>query len=80
MLQHYRPIQLPLIGTLLLGLLAIAYLVRRKRGAKSNPAPVIIKHSVDTPPNDTLNYWTEEKKRQAKATDLPNVGNLDREK
>ncbi len=73
MSREQRLIQLPLAGIILLCLLIGVYLVSWKRSSKSEPAATIKKHSVDTHANDTLKYWTEDRMRKAKATDLPHV-------
>jgi len=80
MSQQYKRIQLPLIGAIILCLLIGVYLLAWKRSAKSGPEPTIIKHPVDTPSDDVLTYWTEEKMRAAKAPNLPNVNTLERGK
>src|SRR5947209_1049610 len=73
MSRQHRRIQLPLVGTLLLCLLVGVYLLAWKRFSK----PGIIKHPVDTHPNETLKYWTEDKMRHAKGANLPNVNALE---
>jgi len=80
MSQQQRLIYLPLIGTTLLCLLVGVYLVARKRFKKSTPATTSIKHTVETPPDDALTYWTTDRMRNAKATPLPKVNTLDEEK
>jgi len=80
MSRQQRLIQLPLVGTILLCLLVGVYLFAWKRFSKPDTAAKIIKHSVDTPSEDALKYWTADKMRKAKATNLPNVNTLDREK
>jgi hypothetical protein len=84
MLQKKRLIQLPLVGITLLFLLIGVYLFTNKRSSKSKaesePSDTVIKHAVDTHPDDALEYWTASKKRGAKATNMPNVDNLDPEK
>jgi len=45
-------IQLPLVGMILLCLLALVYLLAWKRFSKRDPSATIIKHSVDTSPDD----------------------------
>ena len=75
-----RLIQLSLlVGTVLLGLLIGVYLVALRRFSKPDPSHTIIKHSVDTHPDDALKYWTADKMRNAKPVNLPNVATLDRE-
>jgi len=76
-----KPIQLPLVGMIILCLLAIAYLIAgKKRSSKPGPSATIIKHPVDTSADDTLKYWTADKMRRAKGADLPHVNALDQEK
>jgi hypothetical protein len=76
-----RLIQLSLVSSVLLGLLIGVYLVATsRRFSKRDPAGAIIKHPVDAPPNDALEYWTEDKMRNAKPANLPNVTNLRRGK
>jgi hypothetical protein len=80
MSQQQRLIYLPLVGTVLLCLLVGVYLVVWKRFSKSTSSIKITKHSVKTPADDTLKYWTADKMRNAKAAPLPNVNALDRGK
>jgi hypothetical protein len=80
MSRQLRAIQLPLVGTILLGLLVGIYMVVRKRFAKKDPSARIIKHSVGARSDDTLKYWTADKMRGAKAVDLPNVDALEQGK
>jgi hypothetical protein len=80
MLQPQRLIQLPLIGVILLCLLAITYLIARKRSSKPGPAATIIKHTVDTSSDDALKYWTADRMRKAKGAKMPHVDALDQEK
>lgn len=81
MMSHQQSlIQLPLVGAILLGLLAIVYLAARKRIIKQDATGKVIKHSIDTPPEDVLKYWTAERMRNAKAADMPNVDKLDQRK
>src|SRR5215467_10342117 len=80
MSQQQKLIYLPLVGTLLLCLLAIMYLMVRKRVSKPNPSSAISKHSVEKSSGDVLKYWTADKMRQAKPADLPNVTNPGRRK
>ena len=78
MLQQRRVIRLPLVGVLLLGLLAGAYLAMaaRKRLAKADDAAGVVRHSVDTSAEDALKYWTEERMRNAKPAKMPKVKNV----
>ncbi len=80
MSRQPRPIQLFRAGMILLCLLIGVYLVACRWFAKSHPAGPVIKHSVDTKPDDVLEYWTPDKMRNAKPVDLPNVTALDRGK
>jgi hypothetical protein len=80
MSRQWRFIQLPLVGVLLLCLLVGAYLFACKRFSKADPSATIVKHSVETDPDDALKYWTSEKMRDAKPAKLPNVDTLDRGK
>ena len=80
MLLQQKLIQLPLVGMIFLCLLAIVYLLAWKRNSKRDPSATIIKHSVDTSPDDALKYWTADKMRNAKAAPMPNVDALDRGK
>ncbi len=73
MSRQQRLILLPVVSTLLLGLLTIVYLFAAKRAAKSATSASIEKHSADTSSADTLKYWTADKMRKAKPADLPNV-------
>jgi hypothetical protein len=77
MSRQHRLIQVPLVGTILLCLLVGLYLLAWKRFSKPDPASTIIKHPVETNPDDVLKYWTVDKKRRAKATRLPNVDTLE---
>jgi len=80
MSRQQKRIYLPLVGTILLCLLGGVYLLAWKRFSKPKPSATIIKHSVETPAEDTLRYWTADRMRQAKAAPLPNVTALDPEK
>ena len=80
MSRQQRLIQLPLVGTILLCLLGGIYLVAWKRFSKPGAPVKIKKHSVETPSDDTLKYWTADKMRNAKPANLPNVTDLEREK
>ena len=40
----------------------------------------IVKHTVGTPPDETLKYWTAEKKRKAKPAHQPHINAPDHEK
>ena len=80
MSQQQKLIRIPLVGTILLCLLVGLYLLAWKRFSKPDPASTIIKHHVETHPEDALNYWTADKKRKAKAVSLPEVNTLDQGK
>jgi len=80
MTQQQRLIFVPLIGTIVLGLLVGAYLAASKRFTKSTPSNKVTKHKVKTPPEEALKYWTSDRMRNAKAAPLPGVNNLGREK
>jgi hypothetical protein len=73
MSQKQRLIQLTLPATVLLGLLVGVYLIAWRRFAKPAPTPTIVKHSVNTSPDEALKYWTVDKMRDAQPVDLPNV-------
>ena len=79
MSQQQRLIQLSLVGTILLCLLVGVYLFACKRFSKPHRSAVI-KHSVETPSDDALKYWTADKMRKAKPADLPHVGTRDQGK
>ncbi len=80
MSRQHRLVQLPLVGTILLCLLVGVYLLAWRRFSKPDPAATIMKHSVETPSDDVLTYWTADKMRKAKAAPLPNVNALHRGK
>ena len=77
MLRQKRLVQLSLFGTILLCLLVGGYLFVCKRFSKSDSSASIVKHLVETHSDDVIKYWTEDKMRNAKATDLPNVNALE---
>ena len=72
MAQPQRPIYLSLAGTSLLCLLIGVFLFARKRLTKSTTSKAV-KHSVETSPESSLAYWTEDKMQQAKPASLPVV-------
>lgn len=78
MLQQRRFIRLPLVGMLLLALLAGAYLVMaaRKRLTQADGDAGVARHSVATSAEDTLKYWTDERMRSAKPAKMPKVKNV----
>ena len=80
MSRQYRLIQLPLVGAILLCLLVGVYLLAWKRFSKKKRSSAIIKHKVDKHADDALKYWTADKMRNAKATNMPKVDALDQEK
>ena len=80
MSQRYRLIVLPLAGAVLLGLFVGLYLFAWKRLSKADAPVTIIKHPVDTHADDALKYWTADKMRDAKATNMPNIKTLDQGK
>lgn len=73
MFQPQRRIQQPLIGALLLCLFVGVSLLAWKWLAQSESSDSVRKHSVDTPPEDALKYWTAERMRKAKATNMPHI-------
>ena len=79
MSQQRRLIYLLVAGITLLGLLAGIYLIAWKRFWKpaSGNKTKIAKHTVKTPADDTLAYWTVDKMRQAKAVPLPQVNQVE---
>ena len=78
--QQQRLIYLPLLGTIILCLLVGLSLAVRRRFSKSAPSKKVIKHRVETSPDEAIKYWTADKMRNAKAAPLPEVNTLDREK
>ncbi|MGH2497643.1 MAG: hypothetical protein ACRDIV_23315 [Ktedonobacteraceae bacterium] len=81
MSQQYRFVRLPLVGVVLFGLLVGLYLAAaRKRSAKSDDAGAVASQKVETPAEDALKYWTEEKMRSAKPAEMPKVKGLKRGK
>jgi hypothetical protein len=75
-----KSFQLPLIGTILLFLLAGLYLFASKRFSKSDSSNPVTKHKVDTSSEETLKYWTVDKMRNAKPADLPTTDKIERKK
>ena len=80
MSRQKKFIYLPLVGTVLLCLLAGVYLAASKRFSKSTSSSKVIKHSVETPADETLKYWTADRMRNAKAAPMPKVNVPDRKK
>ena len=77
MSQPYRPVQLPVIGAVLLGLLLGVYVFASRRLTKKS---AVVKHRVKTQPGEALKYWTREKKDEAKPAPMPHVDAADRGK
>ena len=69
---------LPLVGIALLSLLVVVYLFARKRS--SQPGPAVARHSVETPADDVLKYWTADRMSSAKAAPMPKVTTVDQKK
>ena len=80
MSRQQKLIQLPLFSTLILCLLAGVYLFAWKRFPKRKSSSSVEKHTVDTPSEEVLKYWTADKMRNAKPVELPNVKVPDRGK
>jgi hypothetical protein len=80
MSQQQRLIRLPLVGLFMLGLLAIAFLVGRKRASDSESSDAVTRHSVDNSPEDALKYWTADRMRKAKPAKMPHVKKVEQEK
>lgn len=76
MFQRKRLIQLPLMGAILLGLLAVLFFVGRKRAPKPDPADKVHTHKVETHPDEVRKYWTEDKMRKAQPAPMPHTDNL----
>ena len=73
MSQQNRPVYVSLISTTLLSLLIGVFLFAKRRRTKSDASEKVVTHSVKTSPEDTLAYWTEEKKRNAQPAPMPMV-------
>jgi hypothetical protein len=80
MSRQQKLIYLPLVGTIFLCLFVGVYLAAWKRFSKSTAQDKIIKHSVETPADEALSYWTADKMRNAKGAPLPSVNALGRGK
>ena len=80
MSQQQRRMQVPLAGTVFLCLFVAVFLAVWKRFSKSAASDSISRHSVGTPSGEALKYWTVDKMRHAKPTNLPNVKALKRKK
>lgn len=77
MVEPYRSIQLlPLVVAIMLCLFAGLYFARRYF-AKQDSAGGVSRHSVDTPADETLKYWTADKMRKAKPAEMPKVSARD---
>ena len=79
MIQQQK-FRLPLVGVILLGLLAglgvALAMAARKQGAKDDDGAGVARHSVHTAPADALKYWTEEKMQSAKPAKMPKTKNV----
>ena len=82
MVQRNRLTRLPLVGVILVGLLAGLFvaMAARKRLEKADDEAGVAKHSVNTPAEDVLKYWTEDRMRSAKPAKMPKVKGLARAK
>ena len=78
--RQQRLIYLPLVGTILLCLLAGVYLAAWKRFSKRAAPARVVKHTVETPAEEVLKYWTADKMRNARPAPMPNVTALKRRK
>ncbi|MEO7022151.1 MAG: hypothetical protein ABI234_18525 [Ktedonobacteraceae bacterium] len=72
MSQYKRLIQLPLVGMILLCLLATMFFAAKKRSTKPDPE----KHTVGTHPDDVRKYWTNDRMRKAKPAPMPSTDDL----
>lgn len=81
MFRIQRRTRLRLLSAILLCLFVFVCLAAWKRSGKSSSSRnTVVKHSVDTPAEEVLKYWTDEKMRHARPADLPNVDAIDQEK
>lgn len=80
MSRQQRLIYLPLLGTILLCLLAGIYLAASKRFSKRGAPARVVKHTVETPADEVLKYWTADKMRDARPARMPVVNALKRVK
>jgi hypothetical protein len=81
MSQLRRRIQLPLLGAILLGLVASISLVAcRRLTKKSASSGKVARHTVKKSAGDVLKYWTVDKMQGARGADLPTVDTVDQEK
>lgn len=80
MLHQQGPAQLPLMGALLLCLLVGISLLAWRWFAHSESSDSTARHSVETPAEDVLKYWTADRMRKARATNMPHIGAPERKK
>jgi hypothetical protein len=81
MSQTRRHIQLPLLGTILLSLFVAVYLAACRRFTKKSASSgKITKHTVKTPSEEVLKYWTADKMQHAKGVEMPRVDAPDQAK
>ncbi|HTK06264.1 MAG TPA: hypothetical protein VL485_03770 [Ktedonobacteraceae bacterium] len=85
MSQQQRLIRLLLVGVTLLCLFIGVYAWKRsakkiKKNEKNDSVGAVAKHQVDTPADETLKYWTAEKMRDARPSEMPHVDTLDKGK
>jgi len=78
MSQQQRFTQLSLVAAILLGVLVGLYLFAWKRSSKPDPSAKVRKHTVQTPAEEALKYWTADRMRKAKAADMPSTDALER--
>lgn len=76
MLQQKRLLQLPLVGVILLCLLAVLFFAGRKRASKPDPSDKVHTHTVEKRPDEVRKYWTEENMRKAKPAPMPQTDDL----
>ena len=53
---------------------------KTKKNEKKDSSGAVAKHKVDTSADETLKYWTAEKKRDAKPAKMPHIDTLDKGK
>lgn len=72
MSQTRRRIPLPLLGTLLLSLFVAVYLAACRRFTKKSASSrKTAGHTVKTPAEEVLKYWSADKMHQARGVELP---------